>query len=86
MKIKLNSVLRNIKDEKIEKFMTKNRKPIMEYLHDLTKKEKQFFFYYHNLLEKMMENISDNYNKAFQEQFCITILLSVKPRLDTIQH
>ena len=59
---KLNSVLRNIKDEKIEKFMNKNRKPIMEYLHDLTKKEKQFFLDYPNLLEKMMENIAENYN------------------------
>ena len=42
--------------------MNKNRKPIMVYLHDLTKKEKQFFLDYPNLLEKMMGNIAENYN------------------------
>ena len=59
---KLNSMLKNIKNEKIEKFMNKNRKPLMEYLYGLNKKEKEFLLDNQNLLKKMMENIVENNN------------------------
>ena len=61
---KLNSMLRNIKNEKIEKFMNKNRKPIMEYLDNLNQKEKKFLLDNQNLLKKMMENIVKNNNNS----------------------
>ena len=59
---KLNSMLKNIKNEKIEKFMNKNRKIIKEYLDCLNKKEKTFLLDNQNLLTKMMENVADNNN------------------------
>ena len=59
---KLNLILKNVKNEKIKKFMNKNRIHLMEYLEKLNKKEKKFLLDNPNLFKKMMKNIVQNNN------------------------
>ena len=61
---KLNLILRNIKNEKIQKFMNKNRIHLMEYLEKLNKKEKKFLLDNPDLFKKMMKNIVENNNNV----------------------
>jgi len=59
----LDVMFRSIRDEKNSQFMNKNRKCIMEYLYGLNKQEKKFLLNNPNSLQKMMDELSNNFAK-----------------------
>ena len=60
---KMDLLIKNIKNEKNEKFLHKFKKKIVKYLYSLNPMERQFLFKNPKLLGKMTENISKEINK-----------------------
>ena len=64
----LEKMIRSIRDKKNEKFMSKNRKLIFEYLSGLNLKDKKFLIDNPKLLQKMMDDLANKIARKKQKK------------------